>query len=90
MLFGFEINGVLGVARDLEPYVELERGREVVAHDLGVKPLEDVDYVAQHREFVAAIRESGEPLVRFREAVNVQRILVGMYESAERGEEVSV
>ena len=87
---GFEINGVLGVASTREPYVELEQGREVVIHDLGAPPLVGPDYVAQHLEFVTAIRDGGESVVSIREAVNVQRILVGMYESAERGSEVRV
>jgi len=44
------------------------------------------------RDFIAAINGKGpgpaEPIVTFEEALTVQRILVGMYDSAARGEEV--
>jgi predicted dehydrogenase len=87
---GFEINGVLGIVQDVEPYVELENGEEVFAHDLelGEEPADRT--VAEHEEFVAAIRGEGAPIVSLREAVGVQRILCGIYESAELGKEVMV
>ena len=45
---------------------------------------------AEQEEFIAAIEGKGEPVVRFKEALGVQRILVGIYASAEVGAEVKV
>ena len=45
---------------------------------------------AEHEEFIAAIEGKGEPVVRFKEALGVQRILGGIYASAEAGAEVKV
>lgn len=87
---GFEVFGVNGVARDTEPYVELEEGREVVCLPPDYEPDPGNAYRREHVEFVEAIRGRGEPIVTFREAVAVQRILNGLYESAEIGSEVGL
>ena len=88
---GFDINGVLGVARDRHPFVELERGREVIAFELDHDPEPEIDsYRLEHMEFIEVIQGQGRPLVTFREALVVQRILAGLYESAEQGREVKV
>jgi len=87
---GFEVFGVLGVAKEGSPVVELERKSEIVPHQLEVEPEPEDRTVAEHAEFVAAIRGEGEPQVRFAEALAVQRILVGIYESAAQGREVRV
>jgi len=88
---GFEIHGVLGLARDNGAGVELERKKEIVEEKLIPEEAEPADRtVAEHEEFIAAIEGDGEPMVRFKEALRVQRILVGIYESAEAGAEVQV
>ena len=46
--------------------------------------------MTQHEVFVDAIQGKGEPMVRFREALAVQRILSGFYQSADEGAEVRV
>ena len=87
---GFEIHGVLGLARDNGAGVELERKKEIVEEKL-VQEEEPADRTAaEHGEFIAAIEGNGEPMVRFRQALGVQRILVGIYESAQAGAEVKV
>ena len=81
---GFEVHGILGVARDTDPFVELERGKEVFPFELAYGP-EPEDLVRQeHAEFIEAIQGRGMPIVTFREALVVQRILAGLYESADR------
>ena len=45
---------------------------------------------AEHGEFIAAIEGNGEPMVRCKQALGVQRILEGIYESAQAGAEVKV
>ena len=50
----------------------------------------EVPSMAEHEEFVAAIRGAGEPQVRFAEALAVQRILVGIDESSAQGREVRI
>ena len=87
---GYEIFGVNGVARDREPCVELEEGREVVPYVLDCEPDPGNAYRREHLEFVEAIQSRGEPLVTFREALIVQRMLNGLYESAACGREVAV
>ncbi len=87
---GFEVFGVLGVAKEGSAIVELEKKSEIVPHQLKVEPDPEDRTVAEHAEFVAAIRGEGEPQVRFAEALAVQRILVGIYESAAQGREVRV
>lgn len=87
---GFEVFGVLGVAREGNAVVELESKSEIVPHQLQVEPDPPDRTVAEHAEFLAAIRGQGEAQVRFAEALAVQRILVGIYESAAQGREVRV
>lgn len=87
---GFEVFGVLGVAREGSRTVELEKKSEIVPHELEVESEPEDRTVAEHEEFVAAIRGQGEPQVRFAEALAVQRILGGIYESAAQGREVRV
>lgn len=87
---GFEINGILGIASNVPPLVELDRGREVIPVELEHDPEPEHAVRQEHVEFVAAIQGRGTPIVTFREALVVQRILVGLYESAERGVEVKV
>jgi predicted dehydrogenase len=88
---GFEIHGVLGLARDNGGGVELERKKDIVEEKLVPEGEEPVDRTAaEHEEFIAAIEGKGEPVVRFKEALGVQRILGGIYASAEAGAEVKV
>lgn len=87
---GFEVFGVLGVAKEGNRTVELERKSEIVPCELEVEPDPEDRTAAEHEEFVAAIRGAGEPQVRFAEALAVQRILVGIYESAAQGREVRI
>ena len=87
---GFEINGVLGVARDRPPLVELEEREKTIPIELESEPEPENHTIAEHQEFVAAIQGKREPIVTFEEALVVQRILVGIYESAEKGGEVRV
>ncbi|MSR81506.1 MAG: Gfo/Idh/MocA family oxidoreductase [Candidatus Latescibacteria bacterium] len=87
---GFEVLGVLGVAKEGNHTVELEKQSEIVPHELEVEADPENYTAAEHEEFVAAIRGAGEPQVRFAEALAVQRILVGIYESAAQGREVRV
>lgn len=89
---GFEINGVLGVAKDCSPMVELEERDKIVPVELESAPEPEDATAEEHREFIAAINGRGQgqatPIVTFEEALTVQRILVGVYDSAARGEEV--
>ena len=73
---------------DVEPYVALDRQSEVtpLKLEIGAEPKDRTR--AEHEAFLAAIRGEREPLVSWREAMAVQRILSAIYESAERGEEV--
>jgi predicted dehydrogenase len=87
---GFEIFGVLGVAREGSRTVELEKKSEIAPCELEVEPEPGDRTVAEHEEFAAAIRGQGEPQVRFKEALAVQRILAGIYESAAQGREVRI
>ena len=87
---GFEIFGVLGVAKEGSRMVELEKKSEIVPLELEVEPDPEDRTMAEHEEFVAAIQGKGEPQVRFAEALAVQRILVGIYESAAQGREVQI
>ncbi|MBI2502376.1 MAG: Gfo/Idh/MocA family oxidoreductase [Candidatus Latescibacteria bacterium] len=87
---GFEILGVLGVAKEGSRTVELEKKSEIMPHELAVEAEVEDRTAAEHQEFVAAIRGVGEPQVRFAEALAVQRILVGIYESSAQGREVRV
>jgi predicted dehydrogenase len=82
---------VLGLARDNGGGVELERKKDIVEEKLVPEGEEPVDRTAaEHEEFIAAIGGKGEPVVRFKEALGVQRILAGIYASAEAGAEVKV
>ena len=87
---GFEVFGVLGVAKEGSRMVELEKKSEIIPLELAVEPDPEDRTVAEHEEFVAAIQGKGEPQVRFAEALAVQRILVGIYESAAQGREVRI
>lgn len=87
---GFEVLGVKGVAREGSATVELEQKEKIVPLDLEVEPEPQNRTVAEHEEFIAAIQGRGEPVVRFREALVVQRILAGIYASAAQGSEVRV
>ena len=85
---GFEVHGVLGTIRDDAGAVELERGGEIEEEPLEFPEEPGNLYQAEHEEFLAAIAGRGEPLVRFWEALAMQKILTGIYESAEAGAEV--
>jgi predicted dehydrogenase len=85
---GWEVHGVLGCIRDVEPYVALDRQMEVTPLELEIGDEPDDRTRAEHEAFLAAIRGQREPVVSWREALGVQRILSAIYESAERGEEV--
>ena len=86
---GFEINGVLGVARDAPGLIiELEDHDKIVPVELEAGPEPQNRTVAEHEEFAAAIQGRGEPIVSIREALIVQRILVSIYKSAQGGCEV--
>ena len=87
---GFEILGVNGVARDVAPYVELEEGTKVIPYEFNHEEEPDDAVRQEHVEFIDAIRGNGIPIVSFQEALTVQKILVGIYTSAESGKEVSV
>ena len=86
---GFEVNGTLGVAKDSGP-VELEERAKIVPTELDLEPETKNQYAAAHEEFIKAIQENGEPLVSYRDALIVFRLLVGIYESAEQGREVDL
>ena len=81
---GWEIHGVLGCIRDVEPYVALDRQREVTPLDLAIGDEPEDRTRAEHEAFLAAIRGERQPAVSWREATGVQRILSAIYESAER------
>jgi predicted dehydrogenase len=87
---GCEFLGVLGVIRTKGAAVELEERSTVVPLELPAPPEPEDATLAQHEEFVAAIQGRGEPLVRFREALVVQRLLMGVYASERSGAEVRV
>jgi len=87
---GYEIFGVNGVAREEEPYLELEKGNDVYPVELTEEPELGNHIRQEHVEFLDVIKGKGRPIVTFREALAVQKILVGVYESAERGEEVKL
>ena len=87
---GVEINGVLGVARVKEEdcLVELEDRDRIIALKLEHEPEHENRLVEQHKVFLDAINGEREPVVTFQEAVEVQKIINGVYESAESGAEV--
>ena len=87
---GFELHGVLGVARDNGEAVELEKKSDIILEKLSVEEGPTDRTAAEHEEFIAAIGGSGEPQVSFKEALSVQRILVGIYRPAEASAEVEV
>ena len=68
--------------------VELEEGKEIVLFELEPEPEVDDTTAAESRGFIAAIQGQAEPLVTIEEALLVQRLLVGLYDSAATGEEV--
>ena len=85
---GFDIHGVLGLIRDHAGAVELERKGKIEEEPLGFAEEPGNLYQAEHEEFLAAMAGRGAPLVRFSEALAMQKILMGIYESAEAGAEV--
>ena len=87
---GVEINGVLGVIRvkEEDSLVELEDRDSIVPLKLEHEPEHENRLVEQHKVFLDAMNGEREPVVTFREAVEVQKIINGVYESAESGEEV--
>lgn len=85
---GWEIHGVRGVVQDVEPYATRERQSEVIPIPLEIAPEPADRTQAEHEAFVAAIRGERAPEVSWREALGVQRILAGIYASAEAGAEV--
>ena len=87
---GWEIHGVRGVVQDVEPYATRERQSEVIPIPLEIAPEPADRTQAEHEAFVAAIRGERAPEVSWREALGVQRILAGIYASAEAGAEVGL
>lgn len=85
---GFEIHGLLGMGRSVTPHVELEDGQDIIPQDFDEETGWGDHTRLEHEEFIAAIQGKGQPIVTFREALNVHRIMTGLYESAEQGREV--
>ena len=84
--------GTLGVGKDVEPHVEVwdpETGA-VTGVDLPFEEETASRTLAEHTNFLAAIGGADVSLVRFEEAINVQRIIGGIYASAATGAEVRV
>lgn len=86
---GFEVHGLLGMGRSVTPHVELEDGKEILPHAFEEETGWGDHTRLEHKEFIAAIRGQGKPIVTFREALNVHKIMTGLYESAEQGREVT-
>jgi predicted dehydrogenase len=85
-----ELLGVLGVIRTQGGVVELEEAGKAVPLSLpATAPPADAT-LTEHQEFVGAMQGRPAPLVSFREALVVQRLLLGVYESAATGREVRV
>ena len=89
---GVEINAIEGVVRVKEDgcIVELEERENVRPVVLEHEPEHEKRQVEQHRVFVEAMKGNVEPAVSFDEAIAVQKILNGVYESAAAGAEVRV
>ncbi len=89
---GVEINAVEGVVRvkEHECVVELEERKKVKPLLLEHEPEPENRQVEQHRAFVEAIKGNASPVVSFEEAIAVQKIVNGVYESAESGAEVGI
>ena len=87
---GVEINGIEGVIRVKEDgcIVELEEREKVRQLILEHEPEHDKRQVEQHRVFVEAMKGNMDPAVSFDEAIAVQKIVNGVYESATTGAEV--
>jgi predicted dehydrogenase len=89
---GFDVLGTLGVGKDVEPHIEVwdpETGA-VTGVDLPFEEETASRTLAEHTNFLAAIGGADVSLVRFEEAINVQRIIGGIYASAATGAEVRV
>ena len=87
---GFEVLGTLGVGSDIEPHVQVwdpEAG-EVATMELSITEEQDHRTLAEHKNFLAAMDGAAVSLVTLDEAINVQRIIDGIYRSAETGREV--
>lgn len=89
---GVEINGIEGVIRVKENdcVVELEERELVKPLILQHEPEHQQRQVEQHRVFVEAMKGRMEPAVSFDEAIAVQKIVNGIYDSASAGTEVRV
>ncbi len=87
---GVEINGIEGVIRvkEDECIVELEEREKVTPLVLEHEPEHEKRQVEQHRVFVEAMKGNMDPAVSFDEAIAVQKIVNGVYESATTGAEV--
>lgn len=88
---GFEILGTLGVGSDIEPHAQIwsPGAQQVVTADLPITEETDHHTLAEHKNFLAAIGGAQDvSLVSFDEAINVQRMIGGIYKSAETGKEV--
>ncbi len=89
---GVEINGIEGVIRVKEDgcIVEVEDREKVRPLILEHEPEHEDRQVEQHRMFVEAMKGNMDPAVSFDEAIAVQKIVNGVYESATTGAEVRV
>jgi predicted dehydrogenase len=85
---GFTIHATAGTGRSVAPLVELDRHHEVESVDFEQGEGWGDHTFREHVEFAAAIRAEGEPVVRFREALNVQKIMLMLYESAIQNREI--
>lgn len=85
---GFEIHGLLGMGRSITPHVKLEDGKEIIPHEFKEQTGWGDQTRLEHEEFITAIQGHGKPMVSFREALNVHKIMTGLYDSAEQGCEV--
>ena len=84
---GVEIDGVDGVIRvkEHECVVELEEREKVRPLILDHEPEHEKRQVEQHRVFVEAMKGNMKPAVSFDEAIAVQKIVNGIYDSASAG-----
>ncbi|HJP32999.1 MAG: Gfo/Idh/MocA family oxidoreductase [Candidatus Latescibacteria bacterium] len=86
--WGWEIHGTLGVVQSVEPYVALDRQQEVTPVDLVIGEEPENRTQAEHVAFIDVIRGRSSTVVTWDEAISVQRLVNGIYESAEAGAEV--
>ncbi|MBM3265647.1 MAG: Gfo/Idh/MocA family oxidoreductase [candidate division Zixibacteria bacterium] len=87
-IMGFEIHGTLATAQSVAPQWQPEHGKEVETVDLEKDIAWHEGTRQEHEEFIRAIRGEGTPMVTFHQALTVQKILCGLYESAAQDREI--